>query len=270
MVPRHETRQGRPNVSFEACAQIVERGDPDRFRAAMACPPTARQVLFPLYAFNVEVSRAPWVTQEPMIAEMRLQWWRDALDEIATQGAVRKHEVTTPLADVLDVDGAKALDALVAARRWDIYKDAFQDAGHFVDYLRNTGGLLMWQAARLLGAPEDTRLAVTNIGAATATSRYLAAAAALEASGRIPLVNGAHQGISTLALNSAADAGSVRKVAKRLPPQARPALMEAWMAKPTLRQIAAEPARVADGAIGISPFRNRMRLAIWATTMGLR
>lgn len=257
-------------MTLNACAGIVERGDPDRFRAVMACPPAARKVLFPLYAFNVEVSRAPWVTQEPMIAEMRLQWWRDALEEIATGKAVRSHEVTSPLAEVLDTDAASALDALVAARRWDIYKDAFEDAQHFVDYLRNTGGVLMWQAARLLGAPDDQRLAVMNIGAGTAVSRYLKAVSALEDLGRIPLVNGTHDGISTLALNSAADVGSVRKVAKRLPPQARPALMEAWMAKPVLLQIASEPARVADGAVGISPFRDRLRLGVWATTMGLR
>lgn len=255
-------------MNVNACAAVLERGDPDRFRAAMACPPAARNVLFPLYAFNVEVSRAPWVTQEPMIAEMRLQWWRDALEEIATGKPVRSHEVTTPLAEALDVDAAQSLDALVAARRWDVYKDAFEDAEHFVEYLRNTGGLLMWHAARLLGAPEDQRLAVTNIGAATAVSRYLAAVSALEASGRIPLVNGTREGISTLALNSAADAGSVRSVAKSLPPQARPALMEAWMAKPILLQIAAEPARVADGAVGISPFRDRMRLLRWSMTLG--
>ena len=48
----------------------------------MAAPLAARQILFPLYAFNVEVARAPWVASEPMIGEMRLQWWRDVLEEI--------------------------------------------------------------------------------------------------------------------------------------------------------------------------------------------
>ena len=69
-------------MSLQACADLVQRGDPDRFAAAMAAPVAARKVLFPLYAFNLEVARAPWVTEEPMIAEMRLQWWRDALGEI--------------------------------------------------------------------------------------------------------------------------------------------------------------------------------------------
>src|SRR5210317_1238100 len=102
-----------------ACAAIVEKGDPERFAAVMASPLPARRVLFPLYAFNVEVSRAPWVTQETMIAEMRLQWWRDALEEIAEGKPVRRHEVTQPLAGFIDAQGAEILDRLVAARRWD-------------------------------------------------------------------------------------------------------------------------------------------------------
>ncbi len=40
-----------------ACAAIVQRGDPDRFMATMAAPVAARRVLFPLYALNVEIAR---------------------------------------------------------------------------------------------------------------------------------------------------------------------------------------------------------------------
>ncbi|MEC7259362.1 MAG: squalene/phytoene synthase family protein, partial [Pseudomonadota bacterium] len=89
------------DANLTACARIVEQGDPDRFLAAMAAPVQARRVLFPLYAFGVEIARAPWVTQEPMIAEMRLQWWRDALEEIASGAPARRHEVVTPLASLL-------------------------------------------------------------------------------------------------------------------------------------------------------------------------
>ena len=94
-------------MSFDACAALVQKADRLRFRVAMAAPVAARGVLFPLYAFNVEVARAPWVTQEAMIAEMRLQWWRDALEEIGQGGRVRRHEVVDALAAVLDTEGAK-------------------------------------------------------------------------------------------------------------------------------------------------------------------
>jgi phytoene synthase len=116
-------------MSLQACADLVARGDPDRFRAAMATPPEARAVLFPLYAFNLEVSRAPWVTEEPMIAEMRLQFWRDVAEEIGQGARPRAHEVCAPLAAVVRAEDGALLDGLVAARRWDIYKDAFEDAG---------------------------------------------------------------------------------------------------------------------------------------------
>ena len=81
------------NDDLTACARIVEKGDPARFKAVMAAPPKARDALFPLYAFNVEVARAPWVSAEPGIAEIRLHWWIDALGEIAAGGMVRRHEV---------------------------------------------------------------------------------------------------------------------------------------------------------------------------------
>ena len=42
-----------------ACARLVEEADQDRFRTVMAAPLAARKLLFPIYAFNVEVSRAP-------------------------------------------------------------------------------------------------------------------------------------------------------------------------------------------------------------------
>ncbi|MEC7961867.1 MAG: squalene/phytoene synthase family protein, partial [Pseudomonadota bacterium] len=84
-----------PQNDFQACADLVQRADPDRFLATMAAPPAARDLLFALYAANVEIARAPWLTQEEMIAEMRLQWWRDAFGEIGKKGVVRRHEVVT-------------------------------------------------------------------------------------------------------------------------------------------------------------------------------
>ncbi|MDP5359324.1 MAG: phytoene synthase, partial [Paracoccaceae bacterium] len=37
-------------MSFYACAALVEKADPLRFRAALAGPVSARHILFPLYA----------------------------------------------------------------------------------------------------------------------------------------------------------------------------------------------------------------------------
>ena len=61
-------------MTVQACAEIVHAGDPDRFASAMTAPVADREVLFPLYAFNLEIAKAPWMTQEPIIAQMRLQF----------------------------------------------------------------------------------------------------------------------------------------------------------------------------------------------------
>ena len=111
-------------MSIQACANLVARADPDRFAAAMSARLQARKKLFLIYAVAVEVARAPWMTKEPVIAEMRLQWWRDALESIQ-EGRARRHEVVESLAIVLTEKGAEALDKMILARRWDIHKRGF-------------------------------------------------------------------------------------------------------------------------------------------------
>ncbi len=247
-------------MSLQACADIVAKGDPDRFRAAMAAPVVARRVLFPLYAFNVEVARAPWVASEPMIGEMRLQWWRDALEEIADGRTVRKHEVTTPLAEVLDGDTARLLDRLVAARRWDLYPDAFEDLAHFTDYLDLTGGILMWAAARSLGAPDTAEEPVRRYGASAALARFFMAVPELEARGRVPLIDGTPKGVAERAENALELMPSDAEMREALPKSARPALLEAWQARAILAQARRAPERVANGTLGLSPFRKAWSL----------
>ena len=248
-------------MSLQACADIVAKGDPDRFAAAMASPVAARRVLFPLYAFNVEVTRAPWVASEPMIGEMRLQWWRDVVAEIVAGSDVRKHEVTTPLAEVLDTKVAFRLDTLVAARRWDLYREPFEDEAHFRDYLENTGGLLMWVAARSLGAPDIAEGPIRRFGASTALVRFLSAVPELEARGRIPLVDGRAEAIAAFAETAYEQLPDWQSLVKRVPRQARPALLEGWQTRALLAQIARTPTRVAEGEIGQSEFRKRLSLA---------
>lgn len=253
-------------MSLQACAEIVARGDPDRFAAAMAAPVEARRVLLPLYAFNVEVARAPWVTEEPMIGEMRLQWWRDVLDEIKLGQPPRKHEVTEPLAAVLDAPGAEMLDKVVAARRWDLYKDPFEDAAHFDDYI-GAGGILLWAAARALGAEPQAAAKLTALGRGAALARYLQAVPALVARGRIPLLDGRADAVQALARGALEDLPSRASMRSSVAGLARAATLEAWQAAPILRQVVREPRRVAEGALGQAEAARRGRLLWWSLTL---
>ncbi|HJS85035.1 MAG TPA: squalene/phytoene synthase family protein, partial [Acetobacteraceae bacterium] len=99
--------------SLSPAASLVRRNDPDRFLTALFAPAARRETLFVLYAFNSELARARAVVSEPMLALMRLHWWREVVE-----GARRRHEVAGPLGAALDAGALRAGDlaALIDAR----------------------------------------------------------------------------------------------------------------------------------------------------------
>ncbi len=153
-------------MSIDACAELVARGDPDRFAAAMCAQGQGRADLMVLFAFNLEVARAPWVTKEPMIAEMRLQWWRDAVEEIFEDKPVRRHEVVTPLEDLVLRAGLPRapFDALIDARSKDIYPDPPDGIDALRNYVAATSGGLVELAGRALGATNTDPLQKAGFG----------------------------------------------------------------------------------------------------------
>jgi phytoene/squalene synthetase len=255
-------------MSLAACADLVRRGDPDRFLAAMAAPLAAREVLFPLYAFNLEVARAPWVTAEPLIAEMRLQWWRDVLAEIASGAPPRAHEVVGPLAGVM-ARGVPAdlLDGMVAARRWDIAREGFPDMGALIAHLDRTGGSLMWASALALGAEAGAEPLVRGVGRAAALASWLGAVAALEAAGRTPLPEGDPEAITALARDGLGWLQEARASRGRVPARVRPALYPAWQAGGLLKRVVRDPMMVRDGRLALPEVVRRGGL-LWTALTG--
>ncbi len=248
----------------KACAALVHRADPDRFMAAMAAPVAARAVLFPIYALNVEVARAPWVTQEPMIAEMRLQWWRDALHEIANGPTIRRHEVVTPLSRVLTPELATMLDEYVAVRRWDIYRDPFEDEAHFKSYIDQTAGSLIVASGKALGLADDAVL--RDYGYAVGIANWFRAIPDLEARGRIPLLDGTTEGVTALAQSGLQRLARARAKRSGVSDAARPALAAGWQAEWVLRRVVEKPQCVADGALKQGEIRRRWSLMRFAAT----
>lgn len=248
-------------MSIAECAAITGKGDPDRFLAAMAAPVAARAALFPLYAFNVEVTRAPWASAEAMICEMRLQFWLDVLGEIASGAAPRAHEVAAPLAEVLRSRAlpVDALRDLVEARRWDIYRAPFETGAQFDQYLEATAAGLMWISARAVGAPESAEAAVRGVGWAGGLAAFLRAVPELKARGRQPLVSERPEDVAALAREGLARLAAARRAG--LPKAAVPALRAAWRAEPTLRRAARAPERVLAG--GVEESGAARRLGLW-------
>lgn len=244
-------------ADIAACAALVERGDPDRFAATMAAPVAMRRVLFPLYAFNLEIARAPWMSAEPLIAEMRLQWWQDALDEIAADGPVRRHEVATPLADVLDATGAALLAGCVNARRREAQRLPMADASDLRDYVADTGGTLMWVAARALGGTQETR--ARNVGSAAGLANYLLGVPAFLERGSNPLPEMTTAQFVDLVqahLKMARPAGPRPALPQRM------AELAGWRAPRILKAALRDPAAIPEGRLAETEAQRRLSLLL--------
>ena len=110
-------------VDLSAPAEMVRALDPDLFHAALFATEPARERLMVLYAFDIELSKAAAKTSEPLISRMRLQWWRDLLDEIAAGEPARKHEVAGPLHAVISEQALPVADlmALIDAHEVELH-----------------------------------------------------------------------------------------------------------------------------------------------------
>ncbi len=269
------------------CARLVQAGDPDRFLAAMTAPPEGRERLFALYAFNLEIARVPSVVSEPMIGEIRLQWWREAVDEIFAVGPVRRHEVVEPLAEAVRAADLprKRLDAMIDARSWDIYEDPHADMDACLAYLEATAGNLMLLSAQALAGPirDPGHGVLAGLGLAHGIANLLVATPELIARGRDPVPFDAQPGernaliegrlpqdflraVADLAGRGRALHRKARHHAGAVPAAARPAARAAWRAGPLLARLARHPERIGEGW-ATSEFRRRFAL-LWRVLTG--
>ena len=150
-------------MSLETCAESLRAHDPDRFGICLLVPAEARPKLLTLYALNLELARAPLASNEPLIAEMRLQWWVERLEEIGA-GRVPAHDLLTPLAEAWGARAA-AFAVLAEGRRRDAERLPHEGPEAVAAYVRGTAVPLALFAAEALGgdavaggfAPPDPR-----------------------------------------------------------------------------------------------------------------
>jgi NADH dehydrogenase [ubiquinone] 1 alpha subcomplex assembly factor 6 len=87
-----------PPPDESSLADLVRRHDRDRFQTALFAPAERREALLALYAFNYEIARVRETVSEPMLGQIRLQWWREVLDAAYAGAPPRQHPVVLPLA----------------------------------------------------------------------------------------------------------------------------------------------------------------------------
>jgi phytoene synthase len=267
------------------CGQQVRAHDPDRFLASLFAPADRRPALFALYAFNLEVAKTAEVVSEPMLGQIRLQWWREALDE-AYAGRARKHQVAEPLAEAIRVHDLPRdeLEALIDARERDLDPAPPPDLASLERYADDTSAGLQRLALRVLGtAGEAETAAATQVGIAWALVGLLRAVPFHAARKRLYLpedhltVAGVDRqalfelkgsdALSGVAMRLARRAeerlGEARRRRGAVAAKALPALLPARLADLYLRRLAGADYDPFDPRVGRTP-GNRAAILWWA------
>jgi NADH dehydrogenase [ubiquinone] 1 alpha subcomplex assembly factor 6 len=266
------------------CADLLRRHDNDRYLTALFAPAERREALLALYAFNLELARARESVREPIMGQMRLQWWRDCLRELRT-GRLRSHEVVRPLAQAIAagrLDPA-LLERLIDARERDMEPDPLPDLPALLAYAEATSATLVEGALGVLGAPTAAaREAGHAVGLAWALIGLIRAVPFHAAQRRLYLPASliAEAGLDPDALFERGGSPALRQVARQLADEARywlalaaarrpevprqfhPALLPASLARGHLRRLA---------AAGYDPFDARVQQAppgrVWSLAL---
>ena len=141
------------------------RLDPDRTLATSFARHEARDGLISLILFNHEIARVADLVSEPGIGLIRLHWWREVVDQIATGAPVKRHPVAEALAGTVRQHGLpiRLLDGMINARERDLDALPFASDTALGAWLDGAFGHLI-------------RLSFLVCGAGTLTSAHEAAA----------------------------------------------------------------------------------------------
>jgi phytoene synthase len=151
-IPSRTTAHGTTEEDWDHIHALVKAGDQDRYWGGLFLPRPARDHIFALYAFNIELARIGEQIREPFLGEIRLQWWRDAL--AAPPGAVTGNPVADTLAAVCAAHDLPIalLGGMIDARAVDVHREPALTMDALHAYLHATAGAVFRLGAWIAGA----------------------------------------------------------------------------------------------------------------------
>ena len=160
------------------CERELRGHDHDRYLASLMVSGNTRRALTALYAFNLEIARTREVVTETLLGEMRLQFWRETIDEIYRGDGARQHPVAQELSwAISNYHLAKEpIDHLLAARHRDLSDEPPASLAELDRYVEATSAGLLEVALGTAGAANETVTQVTrDIGVSFGLSGLLRA-----------------------------------------------------------------------------------------------
>jgi phytoene synthase len=220
-------------------AALVRLHDRDRFQTALFAPAARREALFALYAFNYEIARVRESVTQPMLGQIRLQWWRENIAAAFEGGPVRHHPVVEALTgSIRELPMTRDhFDRLIDARETDLADEPPASLSALESYAEESSSQLIYLALEILEADGPaTAEAGLHIGIAYSLAGLLRAMP-LRARRIIPAGIPAQTGVAEIAAAASRHLEAARASRSRTPRSALPALLPAVIAQRSLSRL---------------------------------
>ncbi len=295
---RSEAAMGAGPENGDALSRdLVRRRDRPRYYASLFAPAKHRGALFALFALKAEITRIPALVSEPGLGEIRLQWWREALQRIA-DGAPGETPHLTALGQAIAHYRLPVapLTALIDAHRGDLYADPPARLGDLEGFFGETESALFQLACLILGEEGGKGVASTaeatgHAGIAYGLSLRLGALAHDLTRGRCivpadilaahglradamfsaPLPEAAKNAVIQLADKAGGHLETALAAAGDLPSHLKPAFLPLVVVRPMMSRIRAAGPSIFATPVVVSDLRVLARMfvaAIWAPRAG--
>ena len=247
-------------------------------------PAARREALFALYAFNYEIARVRERVTEPILGQIRLQWWRENIAAAFAGGAVRRNPVVQALtATIRELALSREhFEHIIDAREADLAAEPPASLATLEDYAEASSARLVYLALEALSVADTVAgEAGRHIGIAYALAGILRAMRFHARAGRrfIPNEVVLRTGLaepdyralrSTPALRAASTElaaaalrhlDSARALRRRIPRNAIPALLPAVIARQALARLCRAGYDPFDRTLAVSDPLQSWRLA---------
>jgi 15-cis-phytoene synthase len=151
-------------ADYSTCDTLLKRDDRDRWVASLFLPTKLRPPVHALHAFSLEIARVRQLVSEPMLGEIRFQWWR----EVLTGEGGGANPIAAALLDTMARFGLPRdkLISLIDARLFDLYDAPMPSTAALETYAQATAGALFQLAASMLDPGADVESAALHAGVA--------------------------------------------------------------------------------------------------------
>ncbi|KAG9036994.1 hypothetical protein FRB95_007289 [Tulasnella sp. JGI-2019a] len=161
---------GASQDPFTFCRNQVRKHDYDSFLLHYFYPRRTHDAYFALKAFNVELAMVRDVVSKPIIGQMRMQFWRDAVKSIQ-EDRPPHHPIAEALYRASKDSNIPAyhLKRIIDARDRDLFAPTYMSIDNVTDYAEATSSTMLYSLLSILNLSKSDTFshAASHIGVAS-------------------------------------------------------------------------------------------------------